>query len=284
MKFLKYFLFCTCSMLLAACGSKKQMTGSATGDISGSQKDVSLTNIVQTVNSKRLNEPCITAKINVSISTAKKSARVGGSLRMKRNDVIQLSLVALGLMEVGKLELTPDYMLVVDRINHQYVKCNYSDVDFFRNAGIDFFTFQSLFWDELFILNSKGETPNASDYSLKKDGEGVQLVNSQNRNVALTFLVNAANQLVGETRFSRTESESPVLKWKYTDWNKLGDRDFPGFMKISFALSNDSVEAEFKIGNAKADADWEARTEVNKNRYSEVSLQTAFNRIMSLAQ
>ncbi|MCR4592964.1 MAG: DUF4292 domain-containing protein [Bacteroidaceae bacterium] len=283
MNHLKYILISASIFLLASCGSKKSVIGSA-GRNPILEKQPNLVDIVQAINAKRLSEPSIVAKINLNISTAKGSTRVGGSLKMKRDDVIQLSLVALGLMEVGKLELTPEYMMVIDRINHLYVKCSYQDIDFLGNTGIDFFTFQSLFWDELFVLNSNGNAPVSSNYKLRSDVDGVQLVNSQSRNVALTFLLNAANQLVEETRFSRAEAESPMLKWQYTEWTKLGDQDFPGSMRISFTLPKDKVEAVLKINSVKPDSTWETRTEINKNRYTEVSLQAAFNKIMSLAQ
>lgn len=280
----KYILLLICTVLLASCGSKKQLAGSATGNIPGLGKGAGVADVVRTVNAGRVSEPCLSAKISLSIGTSNNSARVGGSLRMKRDDVIQISLVALGLMEVGRLELTPDYMMVVDRMNHQFVKCGYSEVEFFRQSGIDFYTFQSLFWDELFVLDGKGEAPTGDSFKMKKESKGIQLVNAQGRNVALTFVVDAASLLVGETCFSRSEAERPVLKWKYAEWTKLEGKDFPGSMKISFNLPKDSVEATFKINSVKPDSNWETRTEVNKNRYSEISLQAAFRRIMSLAQ
>lgn len=278
-----YIVILVCAIFLASCGSKKNMVGSGSGNIPGMGKGTTVADVVQAINDNRVAEPCISAKINLSLTAGTKSARVGGSLKMKRNDVIQISLVALGLMEVGRMELTPDYMMVVDRINHQYVKTGYSDVDFFGNVGIDFYTFQSLFWDELFVLDGKGEAPTGSQYSLKTGTDGIQLQNTQSRSVALAFLVNAANMLVGETRFSRAGSETPVLKWQYSEWTKLGEQDFPGAMKISFDLDRNAVEAVFKISNVKPDSSWETRTEINKNRYTEISLQTAFKRIMSLA-
>lgn len=277
-------IFLVCGVLLASCGSKKHVMGSNTGNIPDAEKGISVSELVQTINSKRIAEPAISAKINLSLNAGVNSARVGGSLKMKRNDVIQISLVALGLMEVGRLELTPDYMMVVDRVNHQYVKSSYADVDFLNKAGIDFYTFQSLFWDELFVLNGKGEAPTDNQYSFKVATDGIQLQNSKSNSVALTFLVNAANMLVGETGFFRAGSEIPVLKWKYSEWAKLGEQSFPGSMKISFTLDRNSVEALFKISNVKPDSSWETRTEINKNRYSEISLQAAFQRILRLAE
>ena len=280
-KRIKFLVLLASAFLLASCGSKKNVVAGGNPML---EKQPSLVDVVQAVNSKRVTEPCISAKMNLSISTSKNSARVGGSLRMKRDDVIQISLVALGFMEVGRLELTPDYMMMVDRMNHQYVKCDYDEVNFFREAGIDFFTFQSLFWNELFVLNSKGEAPGSNSYSLKSDASDVKLVNSQNDNVALTFVLNAANQLVSETRFSRAYSDNPVVKWQYSEWTKVGDKDFPGIMKVSFDINNDNVEALSRISSVKPDSSWETRTEINTNRYAEVSLDAAFRKIMSLAK
>ena len=269
------------ALLLASCGSKKSVVGAGGNAMLERQ---SIANVVQTINAKRIAEPCISAKMSLNLSTSKNSTRVGGSLRMKRNDVIQISLVALGLMEVGRLELTPDYMMMVDRMNHQYVKCEYDEVKFFREAGIDFYTFQSLFWDELFVLDSKGDAPSGTDFTLKTDGDGVRLLNSHNSNVALTFVLNTSNQLVEETRFSRAYSDDPVVKWQYADWTKLGEQDFPGTMKLSFELSYENVEASFRISSVKPDSSWDTRTEINKNRYTEFSIEAAFKKIMSLAQ
>ena len=283
MKVYHYFLVFASVLLLASCGSKKSAMGVAGGNPI-LEKQPSLVDVVQAVNAKRVSELCISAKMSLNLSTAKNSTRVGGSLRMKRNDVIQISLVALGLMEVGRLELTPDYMMMMDRMNHQYVKCDYDEVDFFREAGINFYTFQSLFWDELFVLDGKDDAPESNSYKLKDDADGNRQLKSQNENVAVSFVLNAANQMVGETRFSRAYSDYPVVKWQYADWTKLGEQDFPGTMKISFELSYENVEATFRISSVKPDSSWETRTEINKNRYTEVSLDTAFKKIMSLAK
>ena len=283
-KVMRYFaIFLMCAILFASCGSKKNLERTSGGKTVLAE-ETRLADVVKMVNAKRVTEPSISAKINLNLSAGSQSARVGGTLRMKRNDVIQMSLVALGLMEVGRLELTPDYMMVIDRMNRQYVKCSYTDVDFLRSSGIDFYTFQSLFWDELFVLNSNGEVPAADDYNLRADGKMVSLVNTKGRSVALTFIVNLANQLVSETSFSKTGTDSPVLKWSYAEWSKLSGCDFPGVMKISFALPKETVETVLKISSVKPDSSWETRTEVNRNKYSEVSLQAAFRRIVSFAE
>lgn len=214
MKTRHFFLVIVSVLLFASCGSKKQVSDAVVGN-PVLEKETSLADALQTVISKHAAEPCITSKINLSLSAGRKSVRVGGSLKMKRDDVIQLSLVvALGIIEVGKLELTPDYMMLVDRMNHQYVKCSYQDVDFFRENGIDFQAFQALFWDEWFTLGAKG---GKGKFNAEAVGNDIQLVDNQNRNLVLTFLLNAASKMVRETRFSRKGTETPVLTWQYAD-------------------------------------------------------------------
>ena len=124
-------------LLLTACHSRKMAMngGTAEGPSVVNTAEASLARIVDNVNAKRQTEEYVTSKLSLKLSAGGKEASVGGSLRMKRNDVLQISLVALGIMEVGRLEMTPTSLLVMDRIGHQYVQVDYDDVPFLKEAG-----------------------------------------------------------------------------------------------------------------------------------------------------
>lgn len=94
----------------------------------------------------------VAARLNfTALQQGVKKASAGGYLRMKRDEIIQVRLVAL-IVEVGRLELTPEYLLVQDRMNKQYVRVSWDDVPQLKQAGVSFDTMQQLFW---------GEYPNA---------------------------------------------------------------------------------------------------------------------------
>jgi len=116
-----------CIILLASCGTKKHA--------------VATTPEIPTVT-------CVTARMNLMLSSGGKEITLGGMLRMKRDDVIQLTLVPFGILEVGRIEMTPDYFMILDKMNKQYVKAAYSDVSFLRKAKVDFRTIQAYFWNE----------------------------------------------------------------------------------------------------------------------------------------
>lgn len=149
MKIIIRFSVLMLCILLASCRSKKEVVSTTTTvsdnttiGVPPSQGDK------QPADAKQQEETCVTAKVRLELASNGKSTSVGGMLRMKRNDVIQLSLVTFGVLEVARIEMTPEYFLLVDKMGRQYVKASYNDVSFLRDADVDFYTIQSYFWNE----------------------------------------------------------------------------------------------------------------------------------------
>ncbi|MDE6722525.1 MAG: DUF4292 domain-containing protein [Bacteroidaceae bacterium] len=91
-----------------------------------------------------------TAKVKVRLRQGDKDISTTGSLRMRYDDVIQITLVdpILGIAEVGRLELSPDNVLVIDRLNKRYVSTTYEEFSSLKNNNIDFDKIQDFFWQE----------------------------------------------------------------------------------------------------------------------------------------
>ena len=91
-----------------------------------------------------------TSKVRVIITQEGKDVTTNGNLRMRYGDVIQLTLVdpLLGVAEIGRLELSPDKVLIIDRVNKRYVDTNYEEFSALKSRNIDFNTIQEFFWQE----------------------------------------------------------------------------------------------------------------------------------------
>ena len=91
-----------------------------------------------------------TAKVKVRMRQGDKDISTTGSLRMRYDDVIQITLVdpLLGIAEVGRLELSPGNVLVIDRLNKRYVSTTYEDFSSLKKNNIGFSTIQDFFWQE----------------------------------------------------------------------------------------------------------------------------------------
>ena len=282
-KHFSILLFC---LLLVACGTKKQAVTSVSVNPDASEAAASpLKHIVETVNANRQDETFATAKMNLALSSGDKSISVGGTLRMKRNDVIQLSLVTLGIFEVARIEMTPEYFMGIDKVNKQYVKAAYEDVSFFKNAGIDFYTMQALFWDELFVLGAGKATPTDKQFKKSMDGERAKLTNDDSKLAVLSFFVNMASGTIRQTTVSpHTEGASPYLTWEYTDFGSLGRKSFPTWNILTIGGSSKPIKATLSLSNLKNNSDWETRTETPSRSYTEVTVDKLMSRIMSLTK
>lgn len=272
-------------ILMASCASHRRASredASLPSAVDNSER--ALERLVESVNANRQPSPAVAAKINLSLEAGGKSASIGGKLRMKRDDVIQVSLVALGLMEIGRMELTQDYFLLFDRIHNVFVKSSYAEIPVFAQNGIDFFTFQSLFWDELFVPGSRGKMPEKRHFRQSVEGGSVRLQNDASRQVLLTFIADAADALVRRTSFSdKRQSERVLIDWQYLSYGKLQDKPFPNKMQIQLSAGR-PVTAVLTLRDISDDSKWETRTNVNLKKYTQVSLDEVMKRILSLAQ
>lgn len=91
-----------------------------------------------------------TSKVRVTLVQDGKDITTNGNLRMRYGDVIQLTLVdpVLGIAEVGRMELSPDNILIIDRLNKRYVSTTYEDFTALKSKGIAFDAIQEFFWKE----------------------------------------------------------------------------------------------------------------------------------------
>lgn len=94
------------------------------------------------VNSNASYQKNIAAAITFRLTQGNgKEISVPGQLRMRKDEVIRLSLqVPILGTEVGRIEFAKDYVLFVDRMHKEYVKAKYSDVGFLRDNGINFYS------------------------------------------------------------------------------------------------------------------------------------------------
>lgn len=111
---------------------------------------------MEKVNDRKVTADNIVADLTFSATMGSKDVSVPGSLHMRKDQMIRLQLfVPFIHTEVGRLEFTPDYVLVVDRLHKQYVKADYNKLDFLRANGLDFYALQALFWNQLFLLGRR---------------------------------------------------------------------------------------------------------------------------------
>ena len=267
-------------MALASCKSTKNVV---TEPKPVTQEMLQTKEILQKVNDNSQNSKFITSKIRFQVQIGNQDLSLTGNLKMKRDDVIRLQLMAFGFVEAARLEFTKDYVLLMDRINKQYLRASYEQVDFLRNSGLNFYSLQALFWNELFQpgqaqlnneLLEKFQTNIGGDDVIISMGEG---------NMNYKWL---ANQSDGKIRMANILYKDRIhgnsqLNWDYSDFKTFDVKSFPMENKIIFTSNNKEVKINMTLNYVGTDSDWETRTSIS-SKYKEVSVDNILRRLMSL--
>lgn len=157
MRKLQYVRWCVaCTMMLlviTSCGTHKVVEGPAISPSAGTAGNTAPdNNVPPTQQDIKIPEwdkhSSVAAKLDLQINDGKNDISVDGRLQMQRDVVVRVLVTPLGLMEAGRIEFTPDYVLLIDRMHKQYVKERYENVEMLKKNGLTFQSIQQRFWEE----------------------------------------------------------------------------------------------------------------------------------------
>lgn len=281
------------SLAVVSCGTKKaaleggKTSGSIIAKHSGDVDDAE--GFVRKVYANQIDAKAISSKIKFTLTQGQKDISVSGSLKMKKDEVIRIQLTAFGLMEVGRLEFTKDYVLVMDRMNKQYIKVKYADVSFLRNNGLDFYAVQALFWNRLFIPGKQsvdtslfkqftvnGNAASAYNTVSLKHGEMDYLWSADKTN----GLISSVNMTYAGKAAGRTS-----VKCSYGSFKSFLTKKFPTDITLTVQSADikkaGNVSVNIALDKLDTDSDWGTYTTVS-GKYKQVSVEDVINRLLKL--
>lgn len=261
--------------LLAACRSSQSVVENPAA---GAERTATLYKEKVMANSQRAN--CVTARVDMNLRALGKETAVGGRLRMKRDEAVQLSLSLLGF-EVGRLEFTPEQVLIIDRVNRQYVRAAYADVDFLKQAELDFYTLQALFWNELFVPGQKSAAGHLSRFRYSDEGNAVLLTLEDAPRLSYVFQTQTAEGIINQvTVKGKTAGEKAKLEWAYDRFTRLDNRYFPTQMQFDVVGLPQQVGLTLSLSHVNNE-DWTPDTKVS-SRYRERQVEDILRQLMAL--
>ena len=225
----------------------------------------------------------ITSKVKFTVEVGARQMTLTGNLKMKRDDVIRLQLMAFGFVEAGRLEFTKEYVLVMDRINKLYLKVPYAQVDFLRNSHIDFYVLQSLFWNELFQPGKMELTDEQLKSYQTEVGTDDTVIFMEDGKMSYRWLAEniTARVKMANVMYNDRYRGNYQLNWDYEDFQVNNRKYFPMDHKISFTTPEKEVKLGMVLNYMGNEENWETRTEVS-SKYRQVTIDEILHRFMSL--
>ena len=215
----------------------------------------------------------LTARTSITLDYGVGSVNVKGRLKMRRNEAIQMTVTALGLMEVACVEFTPQHIYLIDRINKRYTKIDYAS-GMLNNIGVNFETIQSLFWNRIFIPGKADAWQQAEDYEIKVSGNQLCVTPARQRMLKSFFYTDEDCRQLQQTLL---ELSHYGAIWRYDDFEQFDGQDLPTTFDISITSSSYAAGAHIALSSiSTTDNSW--KSGVDLSRYEAVE----FDELLSI--
>lgn len=288
------------TLLATACGTKKAATldntplsGKHQAETAKETKGTEATSglaMVQKVNDNRVTAQNIVADLSFSAVMGEKDVSVPGSLHMRKDQMIRLQLFLPILhTEVGRLEFTPDSVLVVDRLHKEYIKEGYDKVDFLRDNGINFYSLQALFWNQLFLPGTKSLTESELQQFAANTDEMAQktTISLTRGNMSYTWNANAKTSLISDAMvtYATAQGGKSSLAWKYSNFKPVGAKMFPAYEEFTFQTNAtkkaQTVKVSLDMDGISTTDKWDTKTTLS-SKYKKIEATSIFGKLLSM--
>ena len=256
-------------LLFMSCSSTKH-TVKSTDEAAASSTAFSAEDYVATLSQNYSSVTGLTSKVKVTVDADGKNLSTTGTLKMKKDEIIQLTLIdpILGLMEVGRLEFTPTKVLIVDRINKQYIDVPYAEVSFLKMANVDFNTLQSLFWNEIFVPGK--DKADAAAFKFTNLSATDLNMDYQDRMLHYQFTSDQIRHNLKKALINNPSDKRYDFAFTYEGFTALGSRQFPTDLTMQFKASGRSASLALSLNSVKPATESVEPTKPS-SKYSKVS-------------
>lgn len=274
------------TMAMAGCGSKKAATEGTSSTVDKHNGgNVQALAFVQKVANQKVSTKNIVGKMSLNVKMGSKNITVPGSLHMRYGEVIRIqAFIPLLGSEVGRIEFTPDYVLVIDRLHKEYIKEDYNKVDFLKNNGLNFYSLQALFWNQLFMPGTASiSDANLLDFGVTEAGNSKNITLKKG-NLNIVWNADNANGRISTAKatYSSLTQGKSSLNWTYSNFKAVAGKMFPAYQKFTFAttaIKNQSnISLTIDMDGVKTDSKWEAKSEISK-RYKKIEATDVFGKL-----
>ena len=211
----------------------------------------------------------------------KEKTRVNASLRIRRGEAIQLLVTPVLGIEVARLELTPQGLLLVDRMNKRFVRASFTEVSRILHVELDFHSLQALFLNELFLPGKRGlSLDDVASFVLTMEGSRAKLQPKKNKRVIYQFFTSTQNGSLEKTIVG-LKGTPYALDWNYGDFTNLEGRLFPRKTSINVRGTSKGYALNLKMSRLSVDNKWSGLTKLS-SKYKEITLEEILKVLVKL--
>lgn len=210
------------------------------------------------------------SKMNLTLRSGNNSFTTKATLRIIKDSLLQISIQPLMGIEMFRIQVTPDSIVIVDKPGRRYMAEAIADYRSVLPVDLHLASLQSLFLNRIFIPGSK-ESPGTlqlQDFNSDSGPSGQwNLSPVKETQWKFGFLVDR-NNLLEETQISAFPG-TQALRWVYSEFQKRENIYFPMHSGVTVSGLGTPVDVEWNY----------QRPEWNKPVKTDLSVSSRYRRV-----
>jgi hypothetical protein len=219
--------------------------------------------------------------LNFKTNAKNESTSLGAQLRIKKNEVIQLSFRVILGIEVAKVTITPEQIIIIDRINKRYLSEPMEKLRELAPVDFDFYSLQALLTNHLFIAGKP--TIDSDDYDsfeLTENEYVMSLMNTDSYGIKYNFMGDYTNRIT-QTEMYKNKDEVD-MNWYYQNFDQVSNkRLFPMKMSMELKVPKDLIFLNLAFSNVEIDNSFNLDTGI-PDKYQRINFQQVIKLLQSL--
>jgi len=233
-------------LLITGCRTARDITGGTSGSLKAEEE------FFDALRDHSFQYQTFSARIQFNLLLeAGKELSSRGQIKIEKDQRLQISIQPMLGIEMFRIELTPDSIKLVDRMNKRYLVEDYAELKGKSRIDFNFYNLQALFTNQLFL---PGETVLPANsfkrFRWKKTPEGYVLQTKDN--MGLSYLFSADQEEKLHTA-KITDNANYTLQWDYENFKAVDHQHFP--MKMNGVLYAKNTNNSIALNYSKIEVD-----------------------------
>ncbi len=205
-------------------------------------------------------------KMKLTLDAPGKDLSLQGTLHLKEGEGAQLSITALGLFEVARVEFSPLYLLIMNRLKKEYSMVHYSNVSLLQQLGLNYNTLESVLQNRVNLSAFQSVDDALRSMKISLTGDTLRLSHKA-EGITYDYYILKSNGLL--VKSVGTYGNGAAVTCVYEGFRPVGEKQFPH--SITLMLSGSSAPVKLSLLLNKVTETLEYSATAPSSSYKKVS-------------
>ncbi|NDV64222.1 DUF4292 domain-containing protein [Bacteroides sp. 224] len=219
------------------------------------------------------------SRLKLTLPARRGDVSLSGYLKMQHDELIQISLlIPIIRSEAARIEISPDRVLVIDRMNKRYADVPVEELHTMFGTDINFATLQALFTNSFFVAGkTEFKRRDFSSFRAMPMSADNILFTRKSKKFDYSFVTSRVNNRLVSSEIGVADT-GYSLNWLYDKFVEAGQTTFPSDMQILLKNSSKTAKVSMELSRISVNAQELAPTAI-PTKYQSVSLSEILEKL-----